>query len=115
MYKLETNVRGQNMLTQKIQNAVVTLVGDFSANINNMATDIAAGNESYEDFGYWMQDTADKISELLSYDSESDCAYEFASAMLNCGLDTMVREDLHGAVCDYFDISDADWVAYCKK
>ena len=80
-----------------------------------MATEIAAGNESYEDMGYWMQDNADKISELLQYDSDSDCAYEFASAMLNCGLDTMVREDLHSAVCDCFDISYDDWDAYCKK
>jgi len=103
------------MLTQKIQNAVVTLVGDFSANINNMAEDIAAGNESYDDFAYYMADTSDKISELLQYDSDSDCAYAFASAMLNAGLDTMVREDLHSAVCDYFDISDADWVAYCNR
>ena len=103
------------MLTQKIQNAVVTLVGDLTAANSNMVAEIAAGNESYEDFGYWMQDNADKISELLSYDSESDCAYEFASAMLSCGLDTMVREDLHEAVCSYFDISDNDWVAYCKK
>ena len=103
------------MLTQKIQNAVVTLVGDFSANISNMATDIAAGNESYDDFAYYMADTSDKISELLQYDSDSDCAYAFASAMLNCGLDTMVREDLHSAVCDYFDISYEDWVAYCNK
>ena len=103
------------MLTQKIQNAVVTLVGDLTANINNMATDIAAGNESYDDFAYYMSDCADKISELLQYESESDCEYVFASAMLNCDLDTMVREDLHSAVCDYFDISDDDWVAYCKK
>ena len=103
------------MLTQKIQNAVVTLVGDLTANINNMATDIAAGNESYDDFAYYMSDCADKISELLQYESESDCEYAFASAMLNCNLDTMVREDLHSAVCDYFDISDDDWVAYCKK
>jgi hypothetical protein len=103
------------MLTQKIQNAVVTLVGNFSANINDMAEDIAAGIESYEDFAYYMSDCADKISALLGYDEESDCAYAFASAMLNCSLDTMVREDLHSAVCDYFDISDDDWVAYCNK
>ena len=103
------------MLTQKIQNAVVSLVGDLSAANSNMAEEIAAGNESYEDFGYWMQDNADKISELLQYDSSSDCEYEFASAMLNSGLDTMVREDLHDAVCSYFGISDADWVAYCNK
>ncbi len=103
------------MLTQKIQNAVVSLVGDLSAANSNMAAEIAAGNESYEDFGYWMQDNADKISELLSYDSSSDDEYEFASAMLSCGLDTMVREDLHSAVCDYFDISYDDWVAYCNK
>ena len=103
------------MLTQKIQNAVVSIVAELSAANSNMATDIADGNESYEDFGYWMQDNADKISELLQYDSDSDCAYEFASAMLNCGLDTMVREDLHSVVCDYFDISYDDWDAYCKK
>lgn len=103
------------MLTQKIQNAVVSLVGELTAANSNMVEEIAAGNESYEDFGYWMQDNADKISELLQYDSGSDCEYEFASAMLNCGLDTMVREDLHSAVCDYFDISYDDWVAYCKK
>ena len=103
------------MLTQKIQNAVVTLVGNLTANINDMATDIANGEESYDDFAYYMADCADKISALLQYDEESDCAYTFASAMLNCGLDTMVREDLHCAVCDYFDISDSDWNAYCKK
>jgi len=103
------------MLTQKIQNAVVTLVGNLTANINDMATDIANGEESYDDFAYYMADCADKISALLQYDEESDCAFEFASAMLNCGLDTMVREDLHSAVCDYFDISDSDWNAYCKK
>ena len=103
------------MLTQKIQNAVVSIVAELSAANSNMATEIAAGNESYEDMGYWMQDNADKISELLQYDSDSDCAYEFASAMLNCGLDTMVREDLHSVVCDYFDISYDDWDAYCKK
>ena len=103
------------MLTQKIQNAVVALVGEFSAANSNMAQEIAAGNESYEDFGYWMQDNSDKIGELLQYESDSDCAYEFASAMLNSGLDTMVREDLHSAVCDYFDISYDDWVAYCNR
>lgn len=103
------------MLTQKIQNAVVTLVGDFSANISNLAEDIAAGNESYDDFAYYMADTNDKISELLQYDSDSDCEYAFASAMLNANLDTMVREDLHSAVCDYFDISYDDWVAYCNR
>ena len=99
------------MLTQKIQNAVTTLVGELSATISNMAEDIAAG-ESYEDCAYYMQDCSDKISELLSYDSDSDCEYEFASAMLNCGLDTLVREDLHAAVCDYFNISYDSWVAW---
>ena len=103
------------MLTQKIQNAVVALVGELTAANSNMVEEIAAGNETYEDFGYWMQDNADKISELLSYDSDSDNEYEFASAMLNSGLDTMVREDLHSVVCDYFDISYDDWVAYCNR
>ena len=103
------------MLTQKIQNAVVSILGDCMAANSNMLEDIAAGTESYDDFAYWMQDNIDKSGELLQYNSESDCAYEFASAMLNCGLDTMVREDLHSAVCDYFDISYDDWVAYCKK
>ena len=103
------------MLTKKIETAVLTLVSDLNATISNMAADIAAGNESYEDFGYYMNDCSDKIGELLQYDSDSDCEYEFASAMLNCGLDTMVREDLHEAVCSYFNISYDDWVAYCKR
>ena len=103
------------MITQKIQNAVTSIVGDLTAANGNMIAEIAAGNESLEDMGYWMQDNTDKISELLGYDSDSDSAYEFAGAMLSCGLDTMVREDLHSAVCDYFDISDADWTAYCMK
>jgi len=103
------------MTTQKIQKAVVELVAEFSAYIGSTADDIAAGNESYEDMAYYMSDTADKISELLQYESDSDCEYEFASAMLNCGLDTMVREDLHDAVCSYFGISYDNWVAYCTK
>ena len=34
------------MLTQKIQNAVVALVGELTAANSNMVEEIAAGNES---------------------------------------------------------------------
>ena len=103
------------MLTQKIQNAVTTLVGEFGATISNITEDIAKGDESYEDMACYLQDCSDKISELLDYDSESDCEYEFASEMLNCGLDTMVREDLHEAVCSYFGISYDSWCAWVNS
>ena len=65
--------------------------------------------------GYKAQDAADSIIALVNYDSKSDNPYEFADAMLDTDLDTMVRESLHYEICNYFGISYDDWNAYARN